>query len=179
MRNLKITILFLLLSIASFSQVGINLKSTPYVNPQTLGQYPLVSFDYVGEIHNSINKTFTFVFVLSTDTGDVISNSYWKVTGDTPVENTIKNHGLLTVGENPQTDFITYVIGGGDLYAPDLVIDELPELSYEDIVNYFILGGKMDKIQLPANSNARALVKWLLEETLLVNGEKLNIQFTF
>jgi len=154
-----------------------------YINEITLGAYPNATLEYKGERHNSSDKIFVFLFDLMTENGVTISNHYWKVIGDTPSGSTIQNHGELTVsggtsGETT-TDFVTFVQGGGDLEEPTLVIDIMPSLSYDDIDDYFILGNKKDKVQLPNNANVKAFVKWLLLKTLRIDSGVAGDQFEF
>lgn len=182
MKNLKITILLMMFTIASFSQININLIDSIYVHPQNLGQYPNATLEYVGEVHDSYNESFNFKFYLKTQNNEVISKHNWSVSGETIVPNLIKNHGLLdvvVVNDTIQFGFPEYVIAGHDLNEPSLRVLEHPQLSYDDIVSYFILGGKLDKVQLPAGNVARTLIEWMLLNQLNINGEMAVNQFEF
>lgn len=179
MKNLKMTILMMLITLVSYSQINVSVTAPPYVHPKTLGEYPLATFEYVGEVHDNYNKTFNFIFSLIAQNGVSISSHNWSVTGITDGGNTIKNHGLMKTDTQVEIDFVAYVTGGGDLTDPTLVVIEHPELSYDDITNYFVLGNKLDKIQLPVSANAQALIKWMLLNQMDVNGELMKVQFNF
>lgn len=173
----KILVFFAALTMSA--QLPIALTSTPYVDSRTSGQYPNATIDYVGEYIDTEEKTIEFKFYLKAQDGKKINETTWTVAGSTEVGNTIKNEGMIQLADTSQIDFISFLQGGGDLYDPTITVLTYPELSFDDVANYFVLGGKLDKIQLPVNANARKLVKWLLEETLIINGELLKTQFQF
>jgi len=149
-----------------------------YINPRTFGEYPDATITYVGERHMSKINKFIFRFDLLNKDDIVIDSINWGFNGITASGNTIQNHGELVIsGET--TDFVTYVMGGGDLENPDMTVITFPSLSYEDIDNYFILGNKKDKVKLPTNVKAKRLVKWMLLNTVKLNNQSLGTQFSF
>lgn len=151
-----------------------------YTDSRTLGQYPNATFEYLGERHFPEQELFGIRFGLKTENGTVIKETFWMFQGTTPSGNTIANHGELSwSGATGTTDFVTYLQGGGDLYDPSLTVIDYPVVSYEDIDTYFILGGKKDVIQLPSNTNARKLMKWLLLKTVTIGREAVGNQFNF
>lgn len=151
-----------------------------YIDSRTLGQYPNATFEYMGERNFPEQESFWIRFGLKTENGTVIKESFWIFEGATPSGNTILNHGELSwSGATGTTDFVTYLQGGGDLDDPSLTVIDYPSVGYEDINTYFILGGKKDVIQLPANPNARALMKWLLLKRVSIGVEAVGNQFNF
>lgn len=151
-----------------------------YINPRTLGQYPNATIEYMGERNFPSVQRFAIRFVLKTESGVELENILWNFAGITPSGNTIQNHGeLIWSGSTGSTDFVTYLQGGGNLYDPSLEVITLPKLSYEDLDNYFVLGGKKDAIGLPINANAKKLVKWLLLQTPILGNQTIGSQFSF
>tara|TARA_R110000796_G_scaffold40062_1_gene99373 strand:+ start:202 stop:690 length:489 start_codon:yes stop_codon:yes gene_type:complete len=151
-----------------------------YINSRTLGQYPNATIEYSGERNFPNVSRFTMRFTLKTEGGSELEKLFWTFEGATPSGNTIQNHGELTwSGATGTTDFITYLQGGGDLDDPTLAVITYPRLSYEDLDNYFVLGGKKDMIGLPAGANPKKLIKWLLLNTVNINREKIGAQFSW
>ena len=182
MKNSKITILVMLFTIASFSQIELISKDSLYVHPQNLGQYPNATLEYVGEVNDSYNKTFNFIFHLRTQNDELISKHNWSVSGTTEQGNLIKNHGLLSVIELPDTlqyTFTDYALDLKDFNDPTLKILEHPELSYDDILTWFVLGTKLEKVQLPNGAVGKSLIEWMLLNQMNLNGEPVGNQFQF
>jgi hypothetical protein len=154
-----------------------------YTNPQTLGQYPNARIEYGGDRNDSLNKRFRFKFKLLSENEDEISRIFWIFKGDTPSGNTIQNHGLIisggTSGSTQVMDFIDFTLADGDYDYSGHTISEYPVLSYDDIDTYFILGNKKDKVGLPAGQYPKKLVKWLLLNTVPLNGQFLKEQFSW
>tara|TARA_R110000787_G_scaffold17123_2_gene54004 strand:- start:5009 stop:5560 length:552 start_codon:yes stop_codon:yes gene_type:complete len=183
MKTIKITLLLMIFTIASFSQIELVSKDSLYVNPQNLGLYPNATLDYVGEVHDGHNKTFNFVFELRTQDSISLSKHSWGVSGETPQGNIIKNHGWVRTGVDSLSyqnmDIIAYFGSGGTVDNPDLVILEHPQLSYDDIVSYFVLGSKLDKAQLPVANIPKKVVQWMFLNQININGEMMKEQFQF
>lgn len=183
MKNLTMTFLIMLFSLAAFSQINLISKDSLYVHPQNLGQYPNATLEYVGEINNSYKKTFVFVFELRTENGELISQHKWSASGETNEGDFIKNDGWLKVireTDTIQADFYSHLMAGGILSGKTIEVVEHPQLSYDDILTYFRLGTKLQKVRLPDNTTkVRKLTKWMLLNQLYINGEPAKKQFTF
>ena len=154
-----------------------------YIHPSTFGQYPNAYIDYIGETQDIDNQVFTFRFAIISEAGYVIQNFYWGFQGTTPSGSTIQDHGVIisggTSGATEEMDFISFTQAGGDYDYSGHTIVRYPQLSYEDITTYFVLGGKKDKVQLPNGANPKKLVKWMLLNTLTVNREQIKTQFSW
>jgi hypothetical protein len=152
-----------------------------YIHPKNFGQYPNAYLTYQGERHFPEQNTFVFRFNLISEDEKLISSADWTFVGTTPSGNTIQNHGVIILSANTSgattSDFITETLAGTDYDDPLHQIIKLPVLSYEDITTYFILGGKKDKVMLPAGANPKRLVKWLLLNEVKLNNELLKEQF--
>ena len=163
--------------------MGLTLTATTgtYINPRTLGQYPNAVIAYLGERNFPHMQRFTIRFALRTENGTELENTFWDFEGTTPSGETIQDRGELTwSGNTGSTDFVTYLVDyDGDLYDPSLEVIRYPKLSYDDLDNYFELGGKKDAIGWPTQPKPRALSKWLLLNTVYIGRETLGTQFSF
>lgn len=180
MRNIFISA-FLLFGLIVNAQLNIGLKGANYVDPRTEGVHTTVTLSYEGEVHDIVNKSFTFIFAIKNGSGQVFGRDSWTLQGDTEVGNTIKDEGLLErTADQVQESFVDFLQGGGVLTnEASYTVIRMPELGYDDLANYFVMNGKLDRIQLPVSANAQALVKWLIGKTLTVNGEPFDTQFQF